>query len=76
MSKYRTTPISTHITHAAHHPIFGEGMLITLEDETGGAFLVIKSTADDGGSIRVELEELELLLIEGRKLMQGVEATT
>ena len=30
-------------------------------------------TRDDGGSIRVELEELEILLIEGRKLMAAVE---
>ena len=73
MSDYRATPISTHITRAHLNPIFGEGMLISLDDESGGAFLVIKDTSDDGGSIRVDLEELERLLIEGRKLMQGVE---
>ena len=73
MSNYRATPISCHITHVDQHPIFGEGMLITLEDESGGAFLVIKSTGDDGGSIRVDLEELELLVIEARKLIQLVQ---
>lgn len=73
MTTYRVTPISTHITREGQHPIFGEGILISLDDEAGGAFLVIKNTGDDGGSIRVELEELEILLIEARKLMAAVE---
>lgn len=70
---YRVTPISCHITQAKNHPVFGQGVLLTLEDEGGGAFLEIRTTDDDGGKIRLELEELELLVIEARKLIQSVQ---
>ena len=67
---YRVTPISCHITPTKNHPVFGQGVLLTLEDEGGGAFLEIRTTDDDGGKVRLELEELELLVIEARKLIQ------
>ena len=67
---YRVTPISCHITPTKNHPVFGQGVLLTLEDEGGGAFLEIRTTDDDGGKIRLELEELELLVLEARKLIQ------
>ena len=67
---YRVTPISCHITLTKNHPVFGQGVLLTLEDEGGGAFLEIRTTDDDGGKVRLELEELELLVIEARKLIQ------
>jgi uncharacterized protein YlxW (UPF0749 family) len=70
---YRATTISVHITRTGQHPVFGEGILLTLDDEGGGAFLEIKSTDDDGGKIRLELEELEQLVIEARKLLAAVE---
>ena len=73
MTTYRATPISTHITREKQHPIFGEGVLLTLDDEGGGPFLIIQDTSDDGGKIRVELGELEILLVEARKLMAAVE---
>ena len=70
MSEYRATAISVHITRTEQHPVFGQGVLLTLEDEGGGAFLEIRTTDDDGGKIRLELEELEVLVIEARKLIQ------
>jgi hypothetical protein len=75
VSEYRATPISVHITRIEQHPVFGEGVLLTLDDEGGGAFLVIKDTSDlDTGKVRLELGELEQLVIEARKLVHGRQA--
>ena len=74
VSDYQATTISVHITRAEQHPVFGEGVLLTLDDEGGGAFLVIEDTSDaSGGKVRLELGELEQLVIEARKLVQAVE---
>ena len=74
MSKYRATTISVHITRTEQHPVFGEGVLLTLDDEGGGAFLIIQDTsAADGGKIRLELGELEQLVIEAKKLLAALE---
>jgi hypothetical protein len=74
MSKYRATTISVHITRTEQHPVFGEGVLLTLDDEGGGAFLIIQDTsAADSGKIRLELGELEQLVIEAKKLLAAVE---
>lgn len=70
MSEYRATTISVHITRTDQHPVFGEGVLLTLG---GGAFLIIQDTSDvDSGKIRLELGELERLVIEAKKLLAAV----
>ena len=73
MSEYRATTISVLITGTEQHPVFGEGVLLTLDDEGGGAFLIIQDTsAVDSGKIRLELGELEQLVIEAKKLLAAV----
>lgn len=72
---YRTVPLSVSIARANQHPVYGEVMVLTLEDEGGGAFFKIHDNNDANSGIRVELEELELMVIEARKLMAGVKGT-
>lgn len=67
---YRVTPISVHITPEGEHPTIGNGMTLTLVDEGGGPFLEIADTSDRASTtLRVELEELELLVVEARRLI-------
>ena len=73
---YRTVPLSVSIARANQHPVYGEVMVLTLEDEGGGAFFTIHDTSHANSSIRVELEELELMAIEARKLMDNVKSTS
>lgn len=72
---YRTVPLSVSIARANQHPVYGEVMVLTLADEGGGAFFTIHDNNDANGGIRVELEELELMVIEARKLLAAVEGT-
>ncbi len=73
---YRTVPLSVSIARANQHPVYGEVMVLTLADEGGGAFFTIHDNNDANGGIRVELEELELMAIEARKLMDNVKGTS
>jgi hypothetical protein len=68
MTSYRITPISSRITSTDTDPIYGEGLSVTLVDEGAGPFFEI---TDDENRIRVEMEELELLAAEGRRLMRA-----
>lgn len=44
-------------------PIFGESAVsISIDDDGGGWFFVIETSGDEPGKIRVDLDELRLLL--------------
>ena len=73
---YQVTTLSRMIARLEQNRIYGEGILITLEDEGGGAFFTLKDTSDVGGEIRIEMEELELVVIEARKLIKQLEPET
>jgi hypothetical protein len=73
---YQVTTLSRMIARPEQNRIYGEGILITLEDEGGGAFFTLKDTSDVEGEIRIEMEELELVVIEARKLIKQLELET
>jgi len=73
---FYVTTLSRMIARLEQNRIYGEGILITLEDEGGGAFFTLKDTSDVGGEIRIEMEELELVVIEARKLIKQIKLET
>ena len=67
MINYKTTITQVTIHKAEDSPVFGESATrIKIEDEAAGEYLVIEQ---DGGSIRVDPEELDLIIVEAKKLM-------
>lgn len=67
MTEYKTTITQVTIHKADDSAVFGESATrIKLEDEGAGGYLVIEQ---EDGSIRVDLEELELVIVEARKIM-------
>ena len=67
MTDYKTTITQVTIHKADESAVFGESATrIKLEDEGAGGYLVIEQ---DESSIRLDPEELELIIIEARKIM-------
>ena len=71
MTDYKTTITQVTIHKADESAVFGESATrVKLEDEGAGGYLVIEQ---EDGSIRVDPEELELIIVEARKLMAQFE---
>lgn len=71
MPEIRTTLMALSVHDEGDNPIFGESAIhVSLDDEAGGAFIVIHEIATDQ-KIRIDLEQLELVVVEARKLIQG-----
>lgn len=65
--EYKTTITQVTIHKADESAVFGESATrVKLEDEGSGGYLVIEQ---DGGSIRLDPEELDLIIAEAKKLM-------
>jgi hypothetical protein len=54
-------------------PVTGNGVLLSLDDDGSGPFLVITDLNNLNCSIRVELDQLELILTEARSLISSVQ---
>jgi hypothetical protein len=69
---YRVTPVAVSIHHVDQNFAFAADALeLRLTDEAGGAFFLL-SQEGRTEPIRLELEELELLVVEARRLFSGV----
>lgn len=67
MTTYRITPIAMAVYPGHEDPIYGREVThVELEDEGGGQFIVLKQ---EDQRLRVELEELEQILIAARQLL-------
>lgn len=67
-----TTTIEVSVHPAGNHPVFGEGnTYVRLEDEGGGAFIVLRQTNDDSkpGEIRLDPHELEAVMRAAKQLL-------
>lgn len=74
MSEYRTTPMAMAVHLAYENPVFGEcSTMVTVDDEAGGAFLVISQADEQAkvGTVRMELEQLEAVVAAARKLIKA-----
>jgi hypothetical protein len=70
--KYHATPIVTSIHRIGVNPIFGEGVThVCLEDEAGGAFVVLKQfdTTSKEAEVRFDMDELEYIVTTARTMV-------
>ena len=69
MKNIKTMTKSINIYREGHHPIFGDGVIeVSLEDEAGGFFLMIKSN-EMSEELRIDYDELKQVLIVADSLM-------
>lgn len=72
MTFYRVTPVAISIHPTDANFAFAQDSLeLRITDESGGAFFLLSQEGRE--PIRLELEELELLLVEARRLFSGVQ---
>jgi len=74
MTKYNRTIRCVYITPADDtvSPLFSErAVIVTVEDEAGGPFILINTTSGDSckGDVRLDLEELEEVVEVARELI-------
>ena len=68
--KYFVTPLSYSIHREKGNPVLGEKVLITLDDEAAGFFVVIET---DDGTIRLDLDELEAVYNTAKTMVEQAE---
>lgn len=73
----RITPIKFAIHRQGSNPILGEQVItIAIEDEAGGPFFVVESNQASGDGLRIDDDELELLVEAGRRLKAEFDRST
>ena len=74
MRTIKTSAIKKAIYVDGNNPISGDvEVLVSVEDEGCGAFIVIETVDDEGGKIRIDLDELEAVLVAAREMIAGFE---
>ena len=64
MSKYISTIMSVSVHNKAVNPIYGEfNVVVRVEDEGGGPFLVLEQSTDDSANQKIRLDYDELLAV-------------
>jgi len=74
MVKLKATPLTVAVHYEKDNPVFGESTThITLEDEAGGAFIILKQCHDqiEPGQVRLDMDELELICKIARKMVKA-----
>jgi hypothetical protein len=70
----KTSAIKKAIYVAGNNPISGDvAVHVSVEDEGGGAFIVIETVDDDCGKISIDLDELEAVLVAAREMIAEIE---
>lgn len=70
--KYRTTTLSVAIHPPGENPMFSDAAThVSIEDEGGGPFLVIRQQVDHprAGEVRLDANELDQVIEAGRQLL-------
>ena len=74
MRTIKTSVIKKAIYVDGNNPISGDvAVHVSVEDEGGGAFIVIETVDDDCGKIRIDLDELEAVLVAAREMIAEIE---
>jgi hypothetical protein len=71
--EYITTPLKVALHLSSSEPLWGDSVThIELDDELGGAFVVLKQWDSDGNeqSLRLDMEELELVTFNARQMIE------
>jgi len=72
MTRYITTTITVSIHPEGENPIYGDRAThVSVEDEAGGGFLVIKQHGDshEPGTVRLDPEELDAVAAAAKELI-------
>ena len=72
MAKWKITPISVSVHLDTDNPIFGEtATQVSLDDEAAGAIICLQQIHDntEKGLVKVDIEELELILKAAKELV-------
>lgn len=72
MSNSIITPIAVSIHPSTSNAVFGQGILhLSIDDEGGGQFFVLEEVSDiqDPGKVKIDPEEMSVLLEAARRLM-------
>lgn len=69
--KYKTTVMAVSIHRPGENPYYGVDVtMLSLEDESGGGFFVLKQLDKE---IRIELEEIEAIHQAAKKMLEDYE---
>ena len=74
MTARKITPIGMSVHMPDESPIFGEDAThVMVDDEAAGPFIVLRQFKDHSsiGEVRMDLEELELVLRAARRLLRA-----
>ena len=72
--EYKATPLVYAVHRSEQNPVFGETITrVRLDDEAGGGFIVLEQT-DSDAVIRLDIEELEVILNTAKDLLKNYEA--
>lgn len=74
MSNLKSIPITYSIYRGNDNPVFGESVtLVSVDDEAGGAFIILRQLADDiqPGQVRLDIDELELIYKTAKKMLKN-----
>ena len=75
--KIRVTPVCVAVHREREHPVFGEGTThVQIEDEGGGAFVVLRQFGDHEkeGEMRFDVDELRVVAREAARMVRVCEA--
>jgi hypothetical protein len=69
--KYKTTITTVSIHSENVNPVYGEGVThLCIQDEGAGPFITLTQVGEDKSDcIRIDMEELELITAEAKKLI-------
>lgn len=73
----KSTVLQISIHNEKENPIFGEGATyLKIEDDGAGGFFILSQALDSGlQELRIDPEELYLLVKKGKKIMNAYEKT-
>jgi len=72
--EWKVTPMSVVVHFNGESPHFGESSVtVSTDDEAAGAFIVLRSNGEglEAGHIRIEMDQLEIIVKEARKLIKS-----
>lgn len=61
------------ISNPQNDSIHDDPITVTISDEGGGPFLLLAGPVDPEGGIRIDLEELEAVLVAARSMIEAAE---
>jgi hypothetical protein len=72
-TKLMITPVKIAVHRIDDNPIFGENVIhVSVDDDSGGAYIVIEANEGQMDGLRIDLDELEMVLVAAKILIAGI----